>query len=187
MFCNKKYLQKYCIFVYCTIEVATSLYCRRANGLNWLIAVKKLKQNHKLLNYLFSMYYLYRISGVTFKTHLALACERCKISFDDFLVSMNPYSQVLDALEKDLESQAQASTPNRNKKLHFEMNRGTIKFSTIHSFKGLECSCVFLIINESSSNDELLYTGLTRCRNNLVIVNLGNHEYHDKLTAILPA
>lgn len=52
------------------------------------------------------------------------------------------------------------------------MNSGTIKISTINSFKGWESEVVFLIIepkyeNETTFNmafDELLYTGLTRCR-----------------------
>jgi len=29
--------------------------------------------------------------------------------------------------------------------------------------------------------DEILYTGITRSRSNLIIINFGNEEYHDKL------
>jgi hypothetical protein len=33
--------------------------------------------------------------------------------------------------------------------------------------------------------DEILYTGLTRSRNNLVIINYGNEEYHEKLKTLI--
>lgn len=81
----------------------------------------------------------------------------------------------------------------KNKKANFWMNRGTIKLSTIHSFKGWESPTVFLVIeNDVKSQsvlngrlqpedfaDELIYTGLTRCRNSLFIINRGNKLYHD--------
>ena len=73
------------------------------------------------------------------------------------------------------------------------MNRGTIKLSTIHSFKGWESPTVFLVIENNVKSqsvlnrrlqpeefaDELIYTGLTRCRNSLFIINRGNKLYHD--------
>ena len=74
-----------------------------------------------------------------------------------------------------------------NKKFHFWMNPGTVKLSTIHSFKGWEIDTLFLIIendydDENSESrfsiDELIYTGLTRCRNNLIVVNISNQRYH---------
>lgn len=72
-----------------------------------------------------------------------------------------------------------------NKKLNFYMNTGTIKISTIHSFKCWESEVVFLLLekkNESErSFDEILYTGLTRTRSNLVVINLGNQEYHERM------
>ncbi|MBD2136024.1 NERD domain-containing protein [Anabaena sp. FACHB-1237] len=74
-----------------------------------------------------------------------------------------------------------------NKKIHFWMNPGTVKLSTIHSFKGWEIDTLFLIIEDdydedsesAFSIDELIYTGLTRCRNNLIVVNISNQRYHD--------
>ncbi|QMS88078.1 AAA family ATPase [Nostoc edaphicum CCNP1411] len=73
-----------------------------------------------------------------------------------------------------------------NKKLNFWMNPGNVKLSTIHSFKGWEINTLFLIIeagvNDTSeqeiSIDELIYTGITRCRHNLIIINIGNSRYH---------
>ena len=74
----------------------------------------------------------------------------------------------------------------RSKKLHFRMNPGTLKLSTIHSFKGWEIYNLVLIISssnnagtEKTSIDELVYTGLTRCRKNLIVINIGNDRYHN--------
>lgn len=68
----------------------------------------------------------------------------------------------------------------RNKKMSFWMNRGTTKLSTIHSFKGWEIRNLVLLIepNTRKEEGELIYTGLTRCRKNLLILNFGNEEYH---------
>jgi superfamily I DNA/RNA helicase len=73
------------------------------------------------------------------------------------------------------------------------MNSGTIKISTINSFKGWESEVVFLIIEPlydrttsfNMSFDELLYTGLTRCKRNLIIVNFGNAEYDKKMRPLI--
>ena len=74
------------------------------------------------------------------------------------------------------------------------MNPGTVKLSTIHSFKGWEIDTLFLIIendydDENSESkfsiDELIYTGLTRCRNNLIVVNISNQRYHKFFSKII--
>lgn len=61
------------------------------------------------------------------------------------------------------------------------MKTGTVKLSTIHSFKGWEIDTLFLLIEKEDekefANAELIYTGLTRARRNLVIFNLGNRKY----------
>ena len=73
----------------------------------------------------------------------------------------------------------------RNKKFHFWNNSGLLKLSTIHSFKGWEIDTLFLIIEnpnfltEDDEQDELIYTAITRCRNNLIVFNIGNTRYHD--------
>ncbi len=64
------------------------------------------------------------------------------------------------------------------------MKTGTVKLSTVHSFKGWEIDTLFLLIeNEENENEftnaELIYTGLTRARRNLVIFNLGNIKYDE--------
>jgi len=68
------------------------------------------------------------------------------------------------------------------KKNHFWMKTGTVKLSTVHSFKGWEIDTLFLFIeNEEDefTNAELIYTGLTRARKNLIVFNLGNKKFGD--------
>lgn len=69
----------------------------------------------------------------------------------------------------------------RNKKYNFWMNSGTTKLSTVHSFKGWEVQTLFLLIettsDEAALTDELIYTAITRCRQNLIVINLGNKRY----------
>lgn len=69
------------------------------------------------------------------------------------------------------------------KKNHFWMKTGTVKLSTVHSFKGWEIDTLFLFIekeddeNKEFINAELIYTGLTRARRNLIVFNFGNNKY----------
>jgi len=70
----------------------------------------------------------------------------------------------------------------KNKKLHFWMNSGMTKFSTVHSFKGWEINTLFLIVNKETlevSYNEIIYTGFTRCSNNLIILNIDDEKLHD--------
>ena len=59
------------------------------------------------------------------------------------------------------------------KKNHFYCNAGLIKFSTCHSFKGLECKTVFYLMLKEDS-PELIYTTITRSSENLVIFDIGS-------------
>lgn len=83
-------------------------------------------------------------------------------------------------------------TIRRNKKFNFWMNSGTSKLSTIHSFKGWEVPTLFLIIegiNEGDgddfTSDELIYTAITRCRQNLIIINLNNQRFHNFFSKVV--
>ena len=83
----------------------------------------------------------------------------------------------------------------RSKKFNFHMEAGKIKLATIHSFKGWELTTVILIVMNDkiddiydayedstlnkTSSDELIYTALTRARNNLIVINIGNEKYHE--------
>ena len=65
----------------------------------------------------------------------------------------------------------------RARKFNFHMDRGMMKVSTIHSFKGWEIETVALIIEDGDSNNlEAIYTGITRSKNNLLIFNRGDKK-----------
>jgi len=67
----------------------------------------------------------------------------------------------------------------KNKKLHFWINSGLTKFSTVHSYKGWEINTLFLIVQKDmleTTYKELVYTGFTRCMNNLVIIDIDDNE-----------
>ncbi len=72
-----------------------------------------------------------------------------------------------------------------NKKLHFTMETDQIKVSSIHSYKGWDADNVILIIQSEDLIDEpgdgsfmarpeLVYTAITRARQNLFVLNIGN-------------
>ena len=96
------------------------------------------------------------------------------------------------------------------------MNRGTYKLSTVFSFKGWETPILFLIIETGERcglstllsmtedakdieisgyeptkfSDELVYTGLSRCKGKLYIINIdydehpGNNRYDAFFTSL---
>lgn len=80
--------------------------------------------------------------------------------------------------KRELDAKLRAIRQSR--KFNFWMNRGVIKLSTIHSFKGWEINTLVLLLdNTETITDELVYTGLTRCANNIIIINIGNLKYHE--------
>ncbi len=86
-----------------------------------------------------------------------------------------------DNLNKSLKEEVERV--RRSKKFNFWMNPGTIKISTIHSFKGWEIDTLFLIITEKIEEkyiflEELIYTALTRAKRNLCIINFNNTNIH---------
>ena len=80
----------------------------------------------------------------------------------------------------------------RSKKIHFSADCNILKLSTIHSFKGWESQSVILIllpeqleekeqyaVRPEENTEELIYTAITRCKENLFIINCGNKKYHN--------
>ena len=71
---------------------------------------------------------------------------------------------------------------DRREKVHFYAKSGKTKFSTVHSFKGWESDTIILIIDLNqggySGSEEIIYTGLTRAKSNLFILNMGEKKYH---------
>lgn len=116
-----------------------------------------------------------RLSDIMNETY-----NKCKIRKDAFIAWLKHYEDTLTAF-RILVRNADYEFIRKNKKMNFWMNCGMVKVSTIHSFKGWESQAIFLIIENSTSKDEfneLLYTGITRARENLVVINFGNAEYN---------
>jgi hypothetical protein len=86
-----------------------------------------------------------------------------------------------DEYDRYKEDKVRIDKVRRGRKVHFWMKSGTMKLSTIHSFKGWEGNSVFFILkgNErpSESEAELIYTAITRARKNLFIMSKGNSVY----------
>lgn len=70
------------------------------------------------------------------------------------------------------------------RKQGFNLNSGVMKLSTLHSFKGFESPTVFVLVNDLDG-PELVYTGLTRAKENIVIFLPENSRYADFFTRYL--
>lgn len=163
---------------------------------NWLNAmitlvkssIKDNKDQIKRLAKLFSIYDLYNQYNPTFKAVFSRECERSGMSMSQFLALMDVHQDEYNSFKKAT-FKINHDKIDKNKKIHFWMNSGTIKISTIHSFKGWESKVVFLILERTndtqSSFDELLYTGITRCCSNLVVINYGNKLYDSKIKPLI--
>jgi len=167
---------------------------------NWLNEGIKLigqsRNEKKALNQLcklFTLYNLYLEYGVLFKEKFNRLCIKYKTTITNFANFYQEFEEDIKIFKSEFSADRMSDRIKmirNNKKLHFYMNSGTVKISTVHSFKGWESETLFLIIERkysgmSQSFDEILYTGLTRSRNNLVIINYGNEEYHEKLKTLI--
>ena len=112
-------------------------------------------------------------------------CKKAKIETQDFLNFIENNRKEYENLK--ISTHQTFETIRKNKKMNFWFNSGTIKISTVHSFKGWESELVFLILEPSNSQsiDEILYTGITRSRSHLIIINFGNKKYDDKLRELI--
>lgn len=84
-----------------------------------------------------------------------------------------------------------------NKRIHFTMDVDGLKLSTIHSFKGWESYNVILFlepelhdrqvysVSARENVPELIYTAITRAKECLFIVNLGNDKYDEFFNKIV--
>lgn len=141
---------------------------------------------------LFTLYRLYTSYKDVFIKRFKEECKECGISIEAYCAWYKHYEQDLTEFNKQVFDYDYKNIRD-NKKLHFWMNSGTIKISTINSFKGWESEVVFLIIEPKYDNytvfnrnfDELLYTGLTRARRNLIVINFGNKEYDEKMRPLI--
>lgn len=76
----------------------------------------------------------------------------------------------------------------RSRKLQFTTDKRCLKLSTVQSFKGWESPAVILILEDESTiaggtfnpaTPETIYTAITRARENLYIISIGNTIYDD--------
>ena len=117
------------------------------------------------------------------------AQTRSMINFEtaDQYKELRRKQQSATLFQKDLKDIRRAA------KTHFTTDCDCIKFSTIHSFKGWEADNVILLLQPEMQGDSafegycvkerentpaLIYTALTRAKQNLFILNLGNNKYH---------
>lgn len=98
---------------------------------------------------------------LTFETEEEYNCIQNNVRMRN--CSDKEYSMVLAKLLNDA---------RKCKKYNFSCEGG-LKFSTIHSFKGMQEENVILVLNSSKgdNNTELIYTAITRCKKNLVIID----------------
>lgn len=65
---------------------------------------------------------------------------------------------------------------SNSKKNGFNLNSGVMKLSSIHSFKGYESPFIFLLIQNKDSA-EIVFTGLTRSKDNIVVCIEQDSDY----------
>lgn len=118
-----------------------------------------------------------------------ILCSKVEILRDiDFFIRTVKHEQTTTTFETQEEyamykdNKDKLDDLRRIKKNHFWMKTGTVKLSTVHSFKGWEIDTLFMFVeNEDNdkefANAELIYTGLTRARRNIIIFNLTNLKY----------
>ena len=153
---------------------------------------KILPRIKRSLSRLLGLYELFELFPGQFETAMEIECKKDGITKAFFLDYMSSNKEELDSF-KDSVYRADYDRIRENKKMNFWMNSGTIKVSTINSFKGWESELVFLIIEPkydkdtyfNTAFDELLYTGITRSRNNLVVINFGNYQYDSYMKEII--
>jgi hypothetical protein len=164
-------------------------------GINLIKREKDFKTDNAFnqLSILFTVYDLYKEYGDRFKDKLDFYSLKFKTTTKDYLAFREKYESEISDFIKDFGPKRQTSNLNmirNNKKIHFHMNSGTVKISTVHSFKGWESETLFLIIEKKfykmqMTFDEILYTGITRSRANLILINFGNEEYDKKLRTLI--
>jgi hypothetical protein len=97
---------------------------------------------------------------------------------EDTITTFESKEEFIELRRNNLITSDNLGKIRRAKKVGFWLNTGMIKLSTVHSFKGWEIHTLFLLIDKDST-PELVYTGITRARQNIVIINLDNHDFVD--------
>lgn len=131
---------------------------------------------------------LNRVYNGIFENRLEYACKKNKCDKTRFAELMNQNRIVLSKYLGEIMAKNYDNI-REHKKAHFYMHPGYMKISTIHSFKGWESKMVFLIIDKFVANDqsldEIIYTGITRCKEHLYIINMNNEPYDKKIKMLI--
>ncbi|MGL6130885.1 MAG: AAA family ATPase [Fusobacteriaceae bacterium] len=114
--------------------------------------------------------------------------EEFKNKINNFGITMETFEEreIFNKTDKNEFDKAIKSI-RRNRKLNFEIFGNFIIFSTVHSFKGFERDNIIFVVSEpkylgldkKKNINELIYTGITRAKQNLCIINVGLEEYND--------
>lgn len=109
--------------------------------------------------------------------------------------SKEEYEQIKSRTPSPSKLKLDLKAIRRVAKVHFTTDVDVVKFATIQSFKGWESKTIILIIQSETPSDEdnsednfairtrqnipaHIYTAITRARENLFILNMGNEKYH---------
>lgn len=95
------------------------------------------------------------------------------------------YRNELNLIDQNRKKNAINSKLEKAMKIWFWIKFDSIKLSTIHSFKWRESDTIIYIIDNQDRNNELVYSAITRCKNNLMIVNLWNNYYHQFFDSLI--
>lgn len=110
--------------------------------------------------------------------------------------SKEEYEEIKSQIYSPAKLELDLKAIRRVAKVHFTTDVDCLKLATIQSFKGWESKSIILLIQperdsvESINEDDLtlktrqnipaqLYTAITRARENLFILNLGNQKFHN--------
>ena len=131
---------------------------------------------------------LNRVYNGIFETRLNYACKKNKCDKTRFAELMTQNRPKLSTYLGEIMAK-DYDIIREHKKARFYMHPGYMKISTIHSFKGWESKMIFLIIDKYVANDqsldEIIYTGITRCKVHLYIVNMNNEAYDMKIKMLI--
>ena len=131
---------------------------------------------------------LNRVYNGIFESRLDYTCKKHKCDKTRFNDYMNQNRSKMSAYLGEIMAK-DYDYIREHKKAHFYMHPGYMKISTIHSFKGWESNMVILIIDKYVSSyqslDEIIYTGITRCKEHLYIINMANVAYDQKIKMLI--
>lgn len=142
----------------------------------------------KKLSALIVLYDLNRVYNDSLRNQFENLCSKLRCDKEKILSALDLNYGKLSKYLGEIMKQDYESI-REHKKARFYMHPGYMKISTIHSFKGWESKMIILIIDSHITNekaiDELVYTGITRCKEHLYIINMNNSEYDRKIRTLL--